>query len=137
VTNLTSSQVTFSRTGDDLLMTRNSTPSDNVRVLGWFADTGNQLDFVQFTNQTLTAAQINALFPSGLMSGTSAARDEPAQWLSRFVDAMNHFGDSRRARFAVVEDFRERALPDSDWASVSPLEDAAVKHRWGSQHSIR
>lgn len=106
-------------------------------MLGWFADTGNQLDFVQFTNQTLTAAQIDALFPSGLMSGTSAARDEPAQWLSRFVDAMNHFGDSRSARFAVVEDFRERVSTDSDWLSVSRLEDAAVKHRWADQHSIQ
>ena len=131
VTNLTSSQVTFSRAGDDLLMTRTSTPSDNVRVLGWFADTGNQLDFVQFTNQTLTAAQINALFPSGLMSATSAARDEPSQWLSRFVDAMNHFGDSRGARFAVVEDHYEAASAGSEWFGAPAIYEGSAMRSWG------
>jgi hypothetical protein len=119
-------------------MTRNSTASDNVRVLGWFADAGSQLDFMQFTNQTLTAAQINTLVGSSLTGGQSARYDDdPDRSLSRFVDSMNHFGGSRRARFAVVEDFRERASADGDWLSVSPLEDAAVNRRWGGQHSIR
>jgi hypothetical protein len=134
---MTSSQVTFSRSGDDLLMTRNGTASDSVRVLAWFADTGNQLDFVQFTNQTLSAAQIDTLVGGSLMGGQSAANDGWDRSLSRFVDAMNHFGDSRHGRFAVVEDFRERAWPDSDWLSVSALEDSAVKHRWGGQRASR
>jgi Ca2+-binding RTX toxin-like protein len=100
VTNLTSAQVTFTRSGNDLLMTRTSTPTDNVRVLNWFTVPDSQLDFVQFTNQTLTAAQINAMFPS-LMSSTelTAPIDEPAERWDRsfavFVDAMNHFGERR------------------------------------------
>jgi trimeric autotransporter adhesin len=122
VTNMTSSQVTFARSGNDLLMTRNSTTSDNVRVLGWFADTGNQLDFVQFTNQTLTAAQINTLVGSGLMSGQSAAHDYS---VSRFVDAMNHFGDGRRARFAVVEDASAAASVGNEWLSAAPGHEGA------------
>jgi trimeric autotransporter adhesin len=101
VTNLTSSQVTFTRSGNDLVMTRNGTATDNVRVLNWFTVTGNQLDFVQFTNQTLTAAQINAMFPSLMSSAqlTAPLIDEPAERWDRsfavFVDAMNHFGGRR------------------------------------------
>lgn len=72
--NLTSSQVTFSRSGDDLLMTRDGSATDSVRVTNWFADSANQLDFVQFTNQTLTAAQINDLLG---FSGFSAGLIQP------------------------------------------------------------
>ncbi len=73
-TNLTNSQVTFSRSGDDLLMTRNGSATDSVRVTNWFADSANQLDFVQFTNQTLTAAQVNDLLG---FSGFSAGLIQP------------------------------------------------------------
>ncbi|HMN44942.1 MAG TPA: calcium-binding protein, partial [Povalibacter sp.] len=68
-TNLTRSQVTFSRSGDDLLMLRDAVDTDSVRVTNWFTVTGNQLDFVQFTDQTLTSVQINALFEEGGQSG--------------------------------------------------------------------
>jgi len=98
VTNLTRAQVTFTQSGNDLLMTRNGTPSDSVRVTNWFSVPGNQLDFVQFTDQTLTSAQINALFGSGLLSSAESIAPPPRlndQWdrsLAMFVDAMNHFG---------------------------------------------
>jgi hypothetical protein len=87
-------------------MTRGA--SESVRVTNWFTVTGNQLDFVQFTDQTLTSADINALFGSGLMSSAHAAGpiDRPAdRWdrsLAVFVDAMNHFGQPRNF---VVEHF--------------------------------
>jgi Ca2+-binding RTX toxin-like protein len=89
VSGITSAQVAFTRSGNDLLMTRTGTPTDNVRVLNWFTDAGSQVDSVRFisNNVTLTAAQINAMFPS-LMSSTERS-------LAVFVDAMNHFGGRR------------------------------------------
>jgi Ca2+-binding RTX toxin-like protein len=103
VTNLTRSQVTFTQSANDLVMTRNGTPTDRVRVTDWFAVAGNQLDFVQFTDQTLSAAQINAMFGSGLMAAptsSAASASAPADALDsaalQFIDAMNHFGDKRR-----------------------------------------
>lgn len=105
VTNLTRSQVTFTQSGNDLVMARNGTPADSVRVTSWFTVPGNQLDFVQFTDQTLTSAQINALFGSGLMSSAEAIAppqrfsDRWDRSLASFVDAMNHFG--RRREFVV------------------------------------
>lgn len=99
LTNLTRSQMTLTRSGNDLVMTRNGTPTDSVRVTNWFTVTGNQLDFVQFTDQTLTSAQINSLFGGSLTSASvlpePAMSDEWDRSASRFVDAMNHFGADR------------------------------------------
>jgi Ca2+-binding RTX toxin-like protein len=66
ITNLTRSQMTFTRSTNDLVITRNGTTTDNIRVLNWFTVTNSQLDFVQFSDQTMTSAQINALFGSTL-----------------------------------------------------------------------
>jgi Ca2+-binding RTX toxin-like protein len=97
ITNLTRSQVTFTRSANDLVMTRNGTTTDSVRVTDWFTVTGNQLNFVQFTDQTLTAAQINALFPAAaamVPADADAISITPSldSALLQFVDAMNHFG---------------------------------------------
>jgi hypothetical protein len=70
-------------------------------VTNWFSVSGNQLDFVQFTDQTLTSAQINALFGSGLLSSAESIASSPRpsdSWdrsLALFADAMNHFGQRR------------------------------------------
>jgi hypothetical protein len=93
-------------------------------------DSGNQLDIVQFTNQTLTAAQINALFGGSLMSGQSAASDEWSHSLSRFVDAMNHF-DGRRARFAVVEAAFEATTASSEWFGAPAIYESGAMRAWG------
>lgn len=100
VTDLTRSEVTFSRSGNDLLMTRNGAPADSVRVTGWFTTPGNRLDFVQFTDQTLTAAQIDALPGSGLMAAAcdatfNAPLDAFDNAALQFIDAINHFGGKR------------------------------------------
>ncbi len=57
MTNPIRSQVTFTQSGNDLVMTRNGAPTDSVRVTSWFTVPDNQLDFVQFTDQTLTVGR--------------------------------------------------------------------------------
>lgn len=94
-TNFTRANVTFTRETNDLVITRTGTPGDNVRVTNWFSVAGNQLDFVQFTDQTLTAAQINALpgmSGGGAVMTSQSEANDVALMLSRFVDTMNHFG---------------------------------------------
>jgi hypothetical protein len=114
-TNYTRAQVTFTRQTNDLVITRTGTPGDNVRVTNWFSVTGNQLNFVQFTDQTLTAAQINALpgmsGASGLAASTTSiavshSADEMDLMLGRFVDTMHHFGtdDHRIVNGATAND---------------------------------
>lgn len=107
-TNMTRSQVTFSRSANDLVITRNSTTTDNVRVGNWFAATNQQLDFVQFTDQTLTAAQINSLLG---FSGLAAPMDETDVALTRFVDAMNHFDAGDNLSVWDVEARNSSTLP--------------------------
>jgi hypothetical protein len=62
---LASDQVTFSRTGNNLVMTRVGVSTDRVTVTNWFSATANRLDFVNFTNVEKTAAQIDALVAGG------------------------------------------------------------------------
>jgi len=65
-TNITRVQLSFSRVGDDLVITRSAVPTDTVRVTGWFTATGNRLDFVDTSEGTATtAAEIDALIAGG------------------------------------------------------------------------
>jgi hypothetical protein len=64
-TDLASNQVTFSRTGNNLVMTSGGVSSDVVTVTNWFSATGNRLDFVNFTNREVTAAEIDTLVNGG------------------------------------------------------------------------
>jgi hypothetical protein len=68
IANLTRSEFTFSRDGNDLLVSRNGSMTDSIRVNSWFVAIDRQIDSVQFSDQALTAAQINALVPQGLMA---------------------------------------------------------------------
>lgn len=79
-------------------------------------------DRLIFTNQTLSNAQINALFPTGL---TSTAAPEPVadlvleSALIRFQDAMNHFGVYEQV---VSIEYNRRimsSVPCRGWASIS------------------
>jgi hypothetical protein len=110
-TNMLRSNVTFAQSGNDLLITHNGVATDSVRVTNWFSVTGNQLDFVQFTDQQLTNAQINSIVsggpgfqaggPSASSLITNIKRDrmievDPMEAfvqrsVTQFVDAMNHF----------------------------------------------
>jgi Ca2+-binding RTX toxin-like protein len=81
-TDLSSTQITFSRTGNNLVMTSVGTPTDTVTVTNWFSATANRLDFVDFTNRQVTAAEIDTLvnggggsFPMGF--GGPTAMSEP------------------------------------------------------------
>jgi Ca2+-binding RTX toxin-like protein len=121
VTNLTRSQVTFTRSVNDLVMTRNGTPTDSVRVTDWFIVTGNQLDFVQFTDQTLSSTQINSLFGSGLMSApagsesvVSARNYELDSAALQFIDAMNHFDGKQRRSHIIMDGGSKDRLWESD-----------------------
>lgn len=58
---LTRDRLTFSRDGEDLVISV-AQSTDQVRVLAWFADTANQIDYIQPNGaNALTAAQINQL----------------------------------------------------------------------------
>ncbi len=65
-TDLARTQLSFSRTGNDLLMQRIGVSTDSVRVTNWFTVTGNQIDFMETTGGVVTsAAEINALVAGG------------------------------------------------------------------------
>jgi len=76
-TDLASSAITFSKSGNNLIMTRTATPTDTVTVTNWFAATANRLDFVNFTNKQVTAAQIDALFAGGGSGGVLLVAQGP------------------------------------------------------------
>ena len=88
-TNLTFSQVTLARSSNDLLITRNGTPTDSVRVSNWFTVTGNQIETVQFTDQSLTNAQINSLVGGG--SFAAGVDPELERGYLSFLGAINAF----------------------------------------------
>lgn len=123
-------------------MGRNGTPTDSVRVTNWFIVPDNQLDFVQFTDQTLTSAQINALFGSGLMSATESVAppqrfsDRWDRSLALFVDAMNHFG--RRQEFVVDHnDGADRDL-HLDWLTTGRTDlEMGPRQQGGGGHGGR
>jgi Ca2+-binding RTX toxin-like protein len=65
-TDLTRTQISFSRSGNDLLMQRIGVSTDSVRVTNWFTVIGNQIDFVETAGGAVTsAAEINALIAGG------------------------------------------------------------------------
>lgn len=122
---MTRSQVTFTRSGDDLLMSRNGSATDSVRVTNWFTVTDHQLNFVQFTDQTLTSAQINALFGGSLLSSLAiveqpVAGDEWDRSLLQFVDAMNHYDDRRS--MVVDQDIPPGPELANEWLTAAAAE---------------
>ena len=76
---LTRDKLSFSRDGEDLLVTV-AESTDQVRVLAWFTDAANQIDYIQPAGaNALSAAQINQLVsgpPAGnfdnVVTGTTA-----------------------------------------------------------------
>jgi hypothetical protein len=58
---LTYGQVTLAQSGNDLLITRNGVGTDSVRVTNWFTVSDNEIENVQFTDQTLISDDINTL----------------------------------------------------------------------------
>ena len=96
-TNVVRTELSFSRVGDDLLITRTAAPTDSVRVSNWFVSPGNRVDLVDTSDgQTTTADEIDALigggggsFPDGLWSPELAASAEPRDPLSSLDDLMS------------------------------------------------
>ena len=65
-TNVTRAELTFTRTGNDLVVTRAAAPTDKVTVTGWFTAAGNRVDFVDTSDgQSTTADAIDALIGGG------------------------------------------------------------------------
>ena len=65
-TNLLRTQLTFTRSVNDLVISRVGVASDTVRVTNWFTVTNNQIDFVETSGGIVTtAAEINALIAGG------------------------------------------------------------------------
>lgn len=59
-------QLSFSQSGNDLLISRVGSGIDSVRVSRWFSATGNRIDIVETTGgQTTTAHEIDALIGGG------------------------------------------------------------------------
>ena len=75
VTNLTRSQMTFVRSGADLLLNRNGVATDSIRVKNWFTTPTDQLDFVQFTDQTVTSWPVKHTISGARPAGLSDPAD--------------------------------------------------------------
>ncbi len=78
-TNIARVDLTFAQSGNDLLITRNGSSTDSVRVTNWFSVPANQIDLVETTGGVVTtAAEINALLGgggSGFMSKAARSSD--------------------------------------------------------------
>lgn len=58
--------LSFARSGDDLVITRNGAPTDTVRVTNWFTATGNRVDFIDTSDgQSTSADDIDTLISGG------------------------------------------------------------------------
>ncbi|HET9864907.1 MAG TPA: calcium-binding protein [Steroidobacteraceae bacterium] len=77
--NLASNQISFSRSGNNLVMTRIGVATDKVTVTNWFTASGNRLDFVNFTNGEVTASEIDTLVNGG---GGSFAMGAPSSMMT-------------------------------------------------------
>jgi Ca2+-binding RTX toxin-like protein len=71
IVGLTRAEFELSQDGDDLLIARIGIGTDSIRVTDWFAGAAHEIDFVQFSDETLTAADVNGEFEEGLMGGQS------------------------------------------------------------------
>jgi Ca2+-binding RTX toxin-like protein len=75
-TNIVRTALTFTRSGNDLVMTR--TGSDSVRVTGWFVAPSNRIDEILTSDgQTTTADEIDALIAGGGGMFSSAIVSDP------------------------------------------------------------
>jgi hypothetical protein len=64
-TNLSSDLMSFSRSGDNLVISRNGSTTSKVTVTNWFTATDHRLDLITFTNRQVTAAEVDALVSGG------------------------------------------------------------------------
>jgi len=119
-TNLAFSQVTLARSTNDLLITRNGSTTDSVRVTNWFTVTGNQIETVRFTDQSLTNAQINSMHSGGSFNAAFDAEVE-REFLS-LLGAISNFG----GRGDVVAAWRTRASEEATAELAVTSIDAAV-----------
>ena len=119
-TNLAFSQVTLARSTNDLLITRNGTPTDSVRVTNWFTVTGNQIETVQFTDQSLTNAQINSLVGGGAFA--AGIETELEREFLGFVGAISAF----KSRGDRVADWSARPTDEETPVLAISSIDAAV-----------
>jgi Ca2+-binding RTX toxin-like protein len=119
-TNLAFSQVTLARSTNDLLITRNGSATDSVRVTNWFTVTGNQIETVQFTDQVLTNTQINSL----IGGGSFAARIDPEleRGFLSFLGAINGF----KSREDMVADWGSRPSEEATMELAVNSVDAAI-----------
>jgi Ca2+-binding RTX toxin-like protein len=129
VTNLTRSQMTLSQSGNDLLISRNGSATDSVRVTNWFTDVSSQLDFVQFSDQTLTAAQINALFGGSMaiMTRSAVSESESLSSVEPTFDGLAALpvgeNSQRDARESEIFDRPTRLSARSAWGRTHSLLD--------------
>jgi Ca2+-binding RTX toxin-like protein len=119
-TNLAFSQVTLARSTNDLLITRNGSTTDSVRVTNWFTVTGNQIETVRFTDQSLTNAQINSMHSGGSFKAAFDAEVE-REFLS-MLGAISNFG----GRGDVVADWRTRPSEEATAELAVTSIDAAI-----------
>jgi Ca2+-binding RTX toxin-like protein len=147
---LASDQIMLSRTGNNLVMTRVGVATDKVTVTNWFSAAGNRIDFVNFTNREVTAAEIDTLvnggggsfplsvFQSGLetmaVAGGGRAAGGPTAYrmLDELGDPMlaltkqNHAFDS--VRWQPIKAFDVGT--DNDWNTLGGKLAAGDKRVW-------
>ncbi len=131
--NVARTQLTFARTGNDLVITRAG--SDSARVTNWFSATGNRIDEILTSDGlTTTADQIDALIASG--SGVFSGALAPELTESAAVGAGSERIWSTESGIGPIS--TEAALYQfvSAMASFRNLGSADTSDRWYRNHHV-
>ena len=129
-TNVVRTGLSFARSGNDLVITRNGAPTDTVRVTNWFTTTGNRVDFIDTSDgQSTSADAIDALINGGggsfLNSGSPPEFDitaEPGRIFLRLDDLMDLANSKSRPLIpggGIEHRFGSTAAPDPEVAALS------------------
>ncbi len=64
-TNIATNRLSFSQSGNDLLIARTNSSTDRVRVLNWFTDPGNRINWISTTDDDFSADDIDHFIANG------------------------------------------------------------------------
>jgi len=143
-TNLSTSQINFAQSGNDLLISRNNSTTDKVRVLDWFTAPENRVDSVATTNGEFTANDIDDLIAEGGGSfllgsggGTLASASQPGglglvdAGVAQLIAAITEFD---AANDLSVPDSASRVTLDDPYLSGGSF---ASHERQSGAHGVR
>jgi trimeric autotransporter adhesin len=145
-TDIASTQMAFTKSGNHLVITRTGF-SDVITVSNWFSATGNRIDFLNFTNREVTAAEVDALFAGGGSGGTLSFSRAPAAQrdLTDFAGRVQRSIEfDTAAQELASAGFGDFTLPESSdapqtlaekgarehWTPIKPTLDTKQRERW-------